>query len=80
LHALFTEMENLLHYFVDGAFTAVENGTDLDSSGFDEGHGGDLIEGEVSTRLRLRQSYKVLNVVYTTFQDIPNISPGWHVE
>ncbi|MNY17867.1 hypothetical protein D3C86_1512120 [compost metagenome] len=54
LHALLAEFENLLHHFVDGAFTAVKNRADLYGGGFDEGHGGDLIEGYVSTRSRLR--------------------------
>ncbi|MNS37250.1 hypothetical protein D3C72_694620 [compost metagenome] len=45
LHTLFAEFENLLHHFVDRAFTAVKNGTDLYGGGFDDGHGGDLTEG-----------------------------------
>lgn len=55
LHALLTEFENLLHHFIDGAFTAVKNGTDLNGGGFYEGHGGDLSEKWASTRSKLRQ-------------------------
>ncbi|MCY1242972.1 hypothetical protein D9M72_559730 [compost metagenome] len=50
LHTLLAEFENLLHHFVDGAFSAVKNRADLYGGGFDEGHGGDLIEEKVSTR------------------------------
>ncbi|MNG08702.1 hypothetical protein D3C84_920790 [compost metagenome] len=55
LHAFLAEFMDLVDDLFYSAFTAVEHRCDLDGSGFDDGHGGDLSGEWASTRSRLRQ-------------------------